>query len=118
MTNATAGHVVDVDTYSEVVTVVATDVDVVTIEVVVDATSDMTEVVTGAVVVVVDSSVVRGVSLIRGIEVVGTGTSFGQNCELKPHLWRGSPTYSKCIPSATATFPPQAKPHLQKMRTT
>lgn len=85
MSNATAGHVVDVDTYGKVVTVVATDVDVVVaVEVVVDAASDMTEVVAGAVVVVVDSSVVRGVSLMRGIEVVGTGASFGQNCELKP----------------------------------
>lgn len=69
MPNATAGHVVDVDTEGGVVTVVATVVS----EIVV------------VVVVVVDSIVVRGVSRIRGIEVVGTGASFGQNCELNPH---------------------------------
>jgi len=86
MSNATADHVVDVDTHGEVVTVVATVVSVVVVElVVVDAASGAPGVVVVVVVVVVDSSVVRGVSLIRGIEVVGTGASFGQNCELKPH---------------------------------
>jgi len=91
MSNATADHVVDVDTHGEVVTVVAMVVSVVVVElVVVDAASGapgvvVVVVVAVVVVVVVDSSVVRGVSLIRGIEVVGTGASFGQNCELKPH---------------------------------
>lgn len=90
MSNATADHVVDVDTHGEVVTVVAMVVSVVVVElVVVDAASGapgvVVVVVEVVVVVVVDSSVVRGVSLIRGIEVVGTGASFGQNCELKPH---------------------------------
>jgi hypothetical protein len=86
MSNATADHVVDVDTHGEVVTVVAMVVSVVVVElVVVDAASGAPGVVVVVVVVVVDSSVVRGVSLIRGIEVVGTGASFGQNCELKPH---------------------------------
>ena len=74
MPNATAGHVVDVDTEGDVVTVVATVVSVVVVGVVVVM-----------VVVVVDSTVVRGVSRMRGIEVVGTGASFGQNCELNPH---------------------------------
>jgi hypothetical protein len=90
MSNATADHVVDVDTHGEVVTVVAMVVSVVVVElVVVDAASGapgvVVVVVEVVVVVVVDSSVVRGVSLMRGIEVVGTGASFGQNCELKPH---------------------------------
>lgn len=86
MSNATADHVVDVDTHGEVVTVVAMVVSVVVVElVVVDAASGAPGVVVVVVVVVVDSSVVRGVSLMRGIEVVGTGASFGQNCELKPH---------------------------------
>ena len=67
MSNATADHVVVVEL------------------VVVDTASGAPGVVVVVVVVVVDSSVVRGVSLIRGIEVVGTGASFGQNCELKPH---------------------------------
>ena len=86
MSNATADHVVDVDTHGEVVTVVAMVVSVVVVElVVVDAASGAPGVVVVVVVVVVDSSVVRGVSLMRGIEVVGAGASFGQNCELKPH---------------------------------
>lgn len=116
MSNATAGHVVDVDTDVDVVTVVAVVAAVGLV--VVDAASAGLAVVVVVVVVVVDSSVVRGVSLMRGIDVVGTTAWFGQNCELKPHSWRGSPTYSKCMPSATAKFPPHAKPHLRKMRTT
>lgn len=44
-----------------------------------------------------------------------TGTGFGQYRDGYPSLSRGSPTYSKCIPSAGQKLPPQANPHLRKI---
>ena len=67
------------------------------------------------VVVVVDDVVVVAPKV--GKVVDGTGTLFGQYFEGYPIWSRGSPTYSKCMPSAGQKFPPQANPHFRKMST-
>jgi len=81
----------------------------------------------GTVVVVTDGTVVDvlvvDVLVVvdaggTGTVVVGTGTLFGQYREGNPIWSRRSPTHSKCMPSAGQKLPPQAKPHLRKMRTT
>ena len=81
----------------------------------------------GTVVVVTDGTVVDVlvvdvlvvVDVVgTGTVVVGTGTLFGQYREGNPIWSRRSPTHSKCMPSVGQKFPPHAKPHLRKMRTT
>lgn len=102
---------------------------VVDVEVVVDTgTVEVVEVLV-VDVVVVDTGTVDVVVVVDVVEVVVvsatncgncngcTGTGFGQYRDGYPNLSRGSPTYSKCMPSAGQKLPPHANPHLRKMWT-
>ena len=112
--------VVDAGTVLEVVvdagTVVVVEVVVLDVVVV-----DVVEVVSGTVeVVVVDVVDVVEVVVVVSATNCGnsngcTGTGFGQYRDGYPSLSRGSPTYSKCMPSAGQKLPPHANPHLRKI---